>query len=135
MKSFDIKKFKNLFNKQEDLDKRAGIELDLQDPYLRLTLAIRGSVNFSILKEILKNKYEKSYYSSTIDLVERFQYGYFYEFLQEVPLDNSSIYTLITDDIGADLAISGLNDMLNYFIKVEEYEKCAIISKFLKKFE
>ena len=111
-----------------------GLESLLEDDDILLNLVVRGLENYWLLDEIYTNKEPVRYEKIKYKVKDKF-YNKMYGFLKKVNLNNLECFYSTVQDLGYGSIQISLQDLLNHFIDLEEYEKCSYINKVLKLIE
>lgn len=138
MKNLNLKNLKNIFSKNEQAQPQQEPEENIEDidnPYLNYSIALRGVTQLELLDELYMNKNPEQY-GAIREKVKIRQFDFIYSFLTKVPLENDKeVVEFILKDLGKKEVQANLNKIMNHFIEIEEYEKCANIQKYLQKVE
>jgi len=131
MKKLDPHTMFALFEQgDEQIYKEHGLEQELNNPFVLLGMVIRGVENWYLLDKLYMNKY-REHYEGVRDSTK---YKYFvkvYKYLERIDTDKfESKYAIGTDyDAGNTNVI--LDALLRYFEDLEQYERCAVIKKYI----
>src|SRR6056300_696032 len=122
----------SLFEKgDEEIYKEHQQEDVLQNPFVLMGMVVRGLENFYVMDGMYSRSYGKRY----TDNKPSIRYEYFNKmlgYLKRIDLDNiDTLYTVGESFQKGEVDLS-LNHLLKYFKKIEEYEKCAVILKYIK---
>jgi hypothetical protein len=135
MKNLNLHNLKSIFSKKEEPTAQSPSELDVDNPYLNYSIVIRGVSQLELLDEVYMNTNPEEY-PKVRDRVKLRQFDFIYNILTKVPLENDKdVIEFILKDLGKAEVLTNLNKIMNHFIEIEEYEKCANIQKYLQKVE
>ena len=110
-----------------------GIDNQSQDILTTFGGVIKGVENYYILDYLYTNRYGKTY----VCVREKLQVKYFTNLVQSLKdIGNipSDTVQAIIDEFGIPAIDYALNELVNCFIQIEQYDKCAIVHKFILKF-
>ena len=127
MKKIDPKNIFSLFEaSDEEILRNEGHEELLKDDGVLLGMVVNGIENYAFLNEIYTSKYGNHY----LDHADRIQYRYFdkmYSYLAEIKFNKLEPLLGIVDFLGEGTIFVSLEELLEFFVDYEEYEKCAKI--------
>lgn len=106
---------------------------DTDECFVALSTLISGVENYYLLDHMYLNRYGQSY----IDVRQSLQVKYLSKLLKYVDrYDDIPLNTVhgIVDKFGEGSISFALNDMLECFLQVEDYQKCATLDKLMKIF-
>ena len=122
----------SLFEKgDEEVYKEHGQEDVLKNPFVIMGMVLRGLENFYIMDGLYSRNYGKRY----TDNKPNIRYQYFtklYNYLTRINIDNPKEVYTVGESFEKGEVEGGLNLLLRYFEGLEEYEKCAVILKYVK---
>lgn len=122
----------SLFEKgDEEIYKEHGQEEVLKNPYVLMGMVVKGLENFYIMDGMYSRTYGKSYTEGK----PRVRYEYFnklYTYLTRINLDSIDTVYSIGESFQKGEVDMCLNHLRKYFEKIEEYEKCAVLMKYIK---
>jgi len=127
MKKLDPKNVFSLFEaSDEEIFKQEGQAELLKDDGVLLGMAVNGMENYAFLDEIYTAKYGDAY----LDHADRIQYRYFcklFNYLERIKFSKLEPLMNLVDVMGEGSIFYSLEELLEYFVEEEEYEKCARI--------
>jgi len=127
MKKLDPKNVFSLFEaSDEEIFKQEGQAELLKDDGVLLGMAVNGIENYAFLDEIYTAKYGDAY----LDHADRIQYRYFcklFNYLERIKFSKLEPLINLVDVMGEGSIFYSLEELLEYFVEEEEYEKCAHI--------
>ena len=131
MKKIDPHTLFSLFEVgDEEVYKENGIESTLNNPYVLMGMVVKGVENFIVLDQIYtknhKEKYEK--------VKDHTKYKYFnklYSFLEKIDSKKFETKYIIGESFDSGTVNSALHTLLYYFESIEQYEKCAVIKRYI----
>lgn len=114
----------------EQIYKEHQLDDVLQNPFVLMGMVLRGIENYNLMDVIYKRQYPKEY----IKVREVTKLKYFnklFSYLQRIDLNNrEQIYT-IGESFDRESILSGLDVLRVYYERLEHYEKCAVIKKYV----
>lgn len=132
MKIINFEKIKDLFTKKdEEVYKEHNLQHLLEDPYVIFNTAIRGVTLYNLLDGTYRIRYPKEY-PVVESSVRNNQFAYLYQLIVKVPLDDPKVFSDTKLDLGEGVVRDSLNQLLQHFIDLEEYEKCSVIKNYLE---
>lgn len=131
MKEINLNNIFGVFDQgDEQVYERAGFSYLMEDDTVLLNTVIRGIENFWKLDEIYTNKFPDQY--STVR--ERVKIKYFskmFKYISRINLTKLEPFYDTVGDLGYGTVENTLNEYLQHFVELEEYEKCSKIKKLL----
>lgn len=106
---------------------------DKDQCFVALSTLISGVENYYLLDHMYLNRYGQSY----VDVRQSLQVKYLSKLLKyvdrydDIPLD--TVHSIV-DKFGDGSISFAFNDMLECFLQVEDYQKCATLDKLMKIF-
>ena len=114
----------------EEVYKENGVESALNNPYVLMGMVVKGVENFVVLDQIYtknhKEKYEK--------VKDRTKYKYFnklYSYLERIDSKKFETKYIIGESFDSGTVNSALHTLLYYYEGLEQYEKCAVIKRYI----
>ena len=131
MKRMDPHSLFSLFEVgDEEVYKENGVESALNNPYVLMGMVVKGVENFVVLDQIYtknhKEKYEK--------VKDRTKYKYFnklYSYLERIDSKKFETKYIIGESFDSGTVNSALHTLLYYYEGLEQYEKCAVIKRYI----
>lgn len=124
----------DIFEKgDEEVFKEHGVEDLLDNTYILFGMVVRGVENFYIIDQLYSTRYAEHYFSVRDSIKVKYFSGLmnYLERIGEIPLD---LVPFIEDEFGEQSIHYAFNELMNLFIEVEYYEKCAILKKYFELF-
>ena len=87
---------------------------------------IRGVLNYEYLNEIANNTRSDVYPQIREDVKKNF-FNKMFSFIVRTDLTDPFIIASTVEDLGKEKVVGSLNELMNFFIELEEYEKCTIL--------
>jgi hypothetical protein len=123
----------------EEVYKEHNVEDLLKDPVIRFGTMVTGVENYYVMDLLYTKKLGERYLSNK----ENIKLRYFTDLMQYVgSIEDlqSDTLSIIEEEFGRGAIVYALEEMIETFISVEHYEKCAILQKYfdffsLKKLE
>ena len=118
----------------EQIYKEHGVSDTLDNPFVLMGMVVRGVENYLLMNTIYNRRYPEEY--KKVSRVIKFKYlnklfGYLLRIEKIKDVDRYSVGT----SFNFDDAIGSLGFLLKYYEKIEHYEKCAVIKKYMDKLE
>ena len=114
----------------EEIYKEYGVKDALSNPIVLIGTVIRGIENWMMMDAMYLNRYPKTYKLERNKIRYKY-YNKLYKFLTDIDLVNLDE----NFDIGKNFHVleveNGIQHLIKYFEKREEYEKCAEMKKVL----
>ena len=119
----------NIFEQgDEEVYKEHGIEETLDNPYVLINMVVRGLENYTIMDQMYMYQYPKQYKGSR--QVVKFKYfNKLYEYLKRI--DITQLQFQVGESYELSKSIQVMEDFLYYYERIEHYEKCALIVKYV----
>lgn len=119
----------NLFEKMDEevLLEEGSSDLLNEDSVL-LGIVVKGVENYNYIDEIYLNRYGDKY----AKLAEGIKYRYFdklFSYLDKIKLNKLEVLLDLIELIGLNIVCRSLEELIQFFQLLEEYEKCAKIKK------
>lgn len=132
MQKLDPHTLFSIFEKgDEEIYREHGMEDQLQNPYVLMGMVIRGLENFSLMCTMYENNFPKEFKSNK-ENIRRKYYTRLYGYLTRIDSNRfDNLYT-IGETFEAARVEGGLQHLMFFFESIEEYEKCAIIKKWIE---
>ena len=112
----------------EQIYKEHGVEDVLNNPYVLINMVVRGLENYTIMDQMYMYQYPKQYKNSR-QLVRYKYFNKLYAYLKRIKIED--IQFEIGESYELTKSIQVMEDFLNYYEKIEQYEKCALIVKYV----
>ena len=110
-----------------------GVEQLVDDTHTLFGSVIKGVENYYIIDQMYTNRYGEAYNS----VREKLRVKYFtnlMRYLVTIDMSRSDTRQNLVDEFGLQPISYALNEMIDCFVQVEQYEKCAILQKFIEVF-
>ena len=121
----------SLFEKgDEEIYKEHGQDEVLKNPFVLMGMVVRGLENYYIMDGMYSRSYGKKY----TEAKPKVRYHYFnklYDYLNRIDIDDTDNIYKIGESFQKGEVDLCLNHLRKYFEKIEEYEKCAILKKYI----
>jgi hypothetical protein len=119
----------NIFEKgDEEIYKEHGIEETLDNPYVLINMVVRGLENYTIMDQMYMYQYPKQYKGSR--QVVKFKYfNKLYGYLKRI--DITQLQFQVGESYELLKSVKVMEDFLYYYERIEHYEKCALIVKYI----
>jgi hypothetical protein len=131
MQPLDKNTLFNIFDQgDEEIYKEHNITGVMDNPYVLIGMVVRGMENFYLMDMMYKRNYPEEYEESK----ERIMFSYMSKlvgYLERLDVNKfETIYT-IGDSFDSKTVLSALHALIKYFERVEYYEKCATIKRYM----
>jgi hypothetical protein len=131
MKGMNLDNIFEVFNQgDEQVYEQAGMKFLMKDDTVLLNTVVRGIESFWKLDDIYTNKFPDQYET----VRERVKVKYFnkmYKYLTRINLKKLEPFFDTVGDLGYGTVENSLQEYMEHFIELEQYEKCAKIKKVL----
>lgn len=114
----------------EEIYKEHGIEEHLQNPFVLMGMVLRGIDNFHMM-DLMYMKQYPNHYKKVRNLTKYKYFNKLYSYLQRIDSDSFEDIYKIGESFDKVQTKSGLDILRVYFERLEEYEKCAVIKKYI----
>ena len=114
----------------EEIFKEHGIEEHLQNPFVLMGMVLRGIDNFHMM-DLMYMKQYPTHYKKVRNLTKYKYFNKLYSYLQRINSDSFEDIYKIGESFDKVQTKSGLDFLREYFERLEEYEKCAVIKKYI----
>tara|TARA_R100001509_G_C4836131_1_gene204932 strand:- start:138 stop:578 length:441 start_codon:yes stop_codon:yes gene_type:complete len=102
----------------------------LKNPYVLMGMVVKGIENFFVLDQIyLKNNKEQ--YEPVRESTKYKYFNKLYGYLKRIDYNKFESKYTITNSYDSPSVNNALHVLLKYFETLEEYEKCAIVKKYI----
>jgi len=112
----------------EQVYKEHGMESVLNNPYVLINMVVRGLENYSIMDQMYMYQYPKQYKNSR-QVVKYKYFNKLYGYLKRINIED--IQFEIGESYEVSKSIQVMEDFLMYYERLEQYEKCALIVKYV----
>lgn len=131
MKPLDHKTLFSIFEAgDEEIYKEHGIADTLKNPFVLMGMVMRGIENYHIMDLMYKRAYPEEY--------SKVREGVKYKFMNKLfgylkRIDGTKFETVYTigESFDSKAVDKCLNYLLDFYQDIEEYEKCAVIKKYI----
>lgn len=113
--------------------KENKVEDILDNSFVLVGMAVKGVENYYIIDQIYTAKYGDLYLSSRENIRLKYFTG-LYRYLERVDLSQEETLSTLVDEFGQQPMYYAFHEMLECFLEVEDYLKCAKIQKFIEIF-
>ena len=113
----------------EEVYKEHGVEDALKNPYVLMGMVLRGMENYYMMDMMYTRQYPQEYKR----VKEPVKYKYFcklFTYLKRIDSTKFETFYRIGESFEKESVFLSLNQLLEYFEIIEEYEKCAVIKRF-----
>lgn len=134
MKKLSTNQLFDIFEKgDEEIFKEHGVEDLLDNTYILFGMVVRGVENFYIIDQLYATRYGEHYYQVKDSIKLKYFSGLmnYLERIKDLPTD---LVPFIEDEFDKQSIHYAFNELMDLFIEVEYYEKCAILKKYFELF-
>ena len=107
-----------------------GVEDVLNNPYVLIGMVIKGLENYQLMDMMYLKSYPEQY-KEVRDSVKLKYYTGLYKYLTRININTFDAKYTIGETYDSQDVLFGLDTMLYYFESLEEYEKCAVVKKYM----
>jgi len=131
MKKIDPHTLFSLFEaNDEQVYEENNVTEVLQNPYVLMGMVVRGVDNFFLLDAIYTKNHRKEYLR-TKDQIQHKYFSKLFTYLERINSDKFETKFIVGETFDSGQVNKSLHTMLYFFENLEEYEKCAIIKKYI----
>lgn len=121
----------SIFEKgDEEVYKEHNLEDQLKNPFVLMGMVVKGLENFDLICSMYNHNFPKEF-SKNKPFIQKKYYTRLFGYLDRIDSDRFDDLYTIGESFESNKVNYALNHLLKYFEGLEEYEKCAIIKKFL----
>jgi hypothetical protein len=114
----------------EEIYREHGVEEHLQNPFVLMGMVLRGIDNFHMMDMMYMRQYP-SHYKKVRNITKYKYFNKLYSHLLKI--DNNSFEDIykIGESFDTKQTKNGLDILRVFYERLEEYEKCAVIKKYI----
>lgn len=134
MKKLPTNQLFDIFEKgDEEIFKEHGVEDLLDNTYILFGMVVRGVENFYIIDQLYATRYREYYFQVKDSIKLKYFLGLmnYLERIKDLPTD---LVPFMEDEFDKQSIHYAFNELMDLFIEVEYYEKCAILKKYFELF-
>ena len=121
----------SIFEKgDEEVYKEHNLEDQLKNPFVLMGMVVKGLENFNLICSMYNHNFPKQF-SKNKPSIQKKYYTRLFGYLDRIDSDRFDDLYTIGESFESNKVNYALNHLLKFFEGLEEYEKCAIIKKFL----
>ena len=114
----------------EQVYKEHGVEDALDNPYVLMGMVIRGIENYFMMDVMYMKQYPKEY--KNVRQITKYKYfNKLFSYLRRIDSTNFKDIYKIGESFDKGEVDKGLNYLRVYYEGIEQYEKCAIIKRYI----
>ena len=114
----------------EEIYKEHGLEDTLNNPFVLMGMILRGIENYHMMDIIYMKQYPAQY--KNVRKLTRYKYfNKLYSYLERIDSTEFEDIYSIGESFEEKEIQGGLNYLRVYYEKLEEYEKCAVIKRYI----
>lgn len=134
MKKLDKNELFDIFSQyDQDVFEENTMHEDIDNDFITFGTIITAIQNYDLLDQIYTNRFEK-HYDSVKDSIKMKYFNGVMRYFDRIDVLQPDTVNDLNDEFGKQSIVTTLYCILDFYEKVEHYEKCAIIFKFLQKF-
>ena len=131
MKKMNLDNVFEIFDQDdEQVYEQAGMKFLMEDDTVLLNTVVRGIETYWKLDDIYTNKFPDQY-ETVREKVRRKYFNKMFKYLVRINLKKLEPFFDTVGDLGYGTVENSLNEYIEHFVDLEEYEKCAKIKKVL----
>lgn len=115
----------------EQVYKEHNIEDALQNPFVLMGMVLKGLENFQMMDMMYMKQYPE-HYKNVRKITKYKYYNKLLGYLQKIDPNNVQGLWKIGESFEKPRVLQSLHDLMFYFEGLEQYEKCAIIKKYVE---
>ena len=113
----------------EEIYKEHGQQDVLKNPFVLMGMVLRGLENYRLMSLIYNRKYPEMFKEQEPSIKHKY-YNKLFNYLNRIDLRQLETAYHIGESYSRDEIMLALEHMIKFFVKVEEYEKCAKIVEY-----
>ena len=134
MKKLNSDELFDIFSQHDDhIINESGMHDDIDNDFITFGTVIVGMRNYGMLDQIYRYRYEKHYDNVSEQLKLKYFNGLM-RYASKIDVLHSNTVDDLIDEFGKQEIVGRLQQLINFYEKLEVYENCAIIHKLLQKF-
>jgi len=114
----------------EAIYREYSMDEQLDNPYVLINMVVKGLENYKIMDQMYMQRYPKQY-KGTRKVIQYKYFNKLYSHLSRVNFDNIRKDALVGDSYEIMHNTYFIEGLMFYFERIEQYEKCATIKKYL----
>lgn len=114
----------------EAVYKEHGVDDVLNNPYVLIGMVIKGLENYQLMDMMYMKSYPEEY-KEVRNKVKLKYYTGLYKYLTRIDITTFDARYTIGETYDSQDVLFGLDTMLFFFESLEEYEKCAVVKKYM----
>ena len=131
MQSLDPHTLFSIFEQgDEQIYKEHGIEDVLNNPYVLIGMVVNGVQNYYIMDMMYMRQYPQQY-QQVRSLTKKKYFDNLYKYLTRIDLQNIEDIYSIGESFDTKDATTHLTTLMYFYEGIEQYEKCAVIKKYI----
>ena len=131
MQPIDPNKLFDIFHvSDEAVYKEHGIEKALNSPFVLLGSVIRGIENYHLMDVMYSKHYPKEYKRNKVNITIRY-FSKLYSYLTKIKVEPIEVVKELEQGFDTIQIVNALDFMRKFFEKIEHYEKCALVKKYI----
>ena len=121
----------SIFEKgDEEVYKEHGMEDQLKNPFVLMGMVLKGLENYKLMSIMYKNNFPKEFERNE-GFIKAKYYNTLYKYLERIDSYQFENLYSIGESFEASKVKMALEHFLYYFEEKEEYEKCAVVKRFI----
>lgn len=115
----------------EEIYREHGMEDTLNNPFVLMGMVVNGLQNFDLMDVMYRRNYPQEY-DRVKDTIKRKYFDKLYGYLCRIDYDSFEEKHTIGESYNSGDTYVGLEMLRVYYEVLEEYEKCAVVKKYLE---
>ena len=121
----------SIFEKgDEEVYKEHGLEDTLNNPFVLMGMVLRGIENYFMM-DIMYSKTYPEEYKKVKKITQLKYFNNLFGYLKRIDIRKSDKVYTIGESFNIEQTVDGLDVMRKFYEKIEHYEKCAVIKKYI----
>ena len=131
MQPVDPNKLFDIFHVgDEAVYKEHGMEKLLDSPFVLLGMVVRGVENFQLMDVMYSKNYPKEYKRNRTNIIFRY-FSKLYSYLERIDVEPEKAIDELEKGFDYTQIVLSLDQMRVYFEKIEHYEKCVLLKRYI----
>lgn len=131
MQPIDPNKLFDIFQADDEaIYKEHGMTKVMNSSYVLLGMVVRGVENFNLMDVMYTRQYPKEYKRNRKNIIFRY-FSKLFSYLNRIDDEPAKVIEELEQGFDYTQIIMSLDFMRDYFEKIEHYEKCALLKKYI----
>ena len=121
----------SIFEKgDEEVYREHGMEDQLKNPYVLMGMVLKGLENYQLMASMYNHNFPKEFKENRANIQKKY-YVRLYDYLTRIDSDRFDDLYTIGESFETERVHGSLTHLLYFFEKIEEYERCAVIKRYI----